>query len=61
MTIIPWAGCWPSKGIPMGSSYRIKDRQITVVNRRMGKQNMTITVLDSDKTPRAGSCRTATW
>ena len=33
----------------MGSSYRIKDRQITVVNRRMGKQNMTITVLDNDK------------
>jgi Protein of unknown function (DUF3386) len=35
----------------MGSSYRIKDQQITVVNRRMGKQNMTITVLDSDKNP----------
>ena len=35
----------------MGSSYRIKDRQITVVNRRMGRQNMTITVLDSDKNP----------
>jgi Protein of unknown function (DUF3386) len=34
---------------PMGSSYRIKDRQITVVNRRIGKQNMTITVLDNDK------------
>ena len=33
----------------MGSSYRIKDRQITVVNRRIGKQNMTITVLDNDK------------
>ena len=39
------------EGDPMGSSYRIKDRQITVVNRRMGKQNMTITVLDSDKNP----------
>ncbi len=38
-------------GDAMGSSYRVKDRQITVVNRRMGKQNMTITVLDSDKTP----------
>ena len=37
------------EGDAMGSSYRIKDRQITVVNRRMGKQNMTITVLDSDK------------
>jgi hypothetical protein len=32
----------------MGSSYRIKDRQITVVNRRMGEQNMTITVLDNE-------------
>ncbi len=39
------------QGDAMGSSYRIKDRQITVVNRRMGKQNMTITVLDSDKNP----------
>ena len=37
------------EGDAMGSSYRIKDRLITVVNRRMGKQNMTITVLDSDK------------
>jgi hypothetical protein len=36
-------------GDQMGSSYRIKNQQITVVNRRMGKQNMTITVLDSDK------------
>ena len=36
-------------GDQMGSSYRIKDQQITVVNRRMGKQNMTITVLDNDK------------
>jgi hypothetical protein len=38
-------------GDQMGSSYRIKDQQITVVNRRMGKQNMTITVLDNDKNP----------
>jgi hypothetical protein len=38
-------------GDPMGSSYRIKDHQITVVNRRMGKQDMTITVLDNDKNP----------
>jgi hypothetical protein len=37
------------EGDQMGSSYRIKDGQITVVNRRMGKQNMTITVLDNDK------------
>ena len=31
----------------MASSYRIKDRQILVVNRRMGQQNMTITILDN--------------
>ncbi len=37
------------EGDAMGSSYRIKDGQIAVVNRRMGKQNMTITVLESDK------------
>jgi Protein of unknown function (DUF3386) len=37
------------EGDAMGSSYRIKDRQITVVNRRMGKHNMTINVLDCDK------------
>jgi hypothetical protein len=37
------------EGAQMGSSYRIKDRQIMVVNRRMGKQNMTITVLDNEK------------
>jgi hypothetical protein len=33
------------------SSYRVKDRQIRVVNRHMGKRNMTITVLDNDKNP----------
>ncbi len=32
----------------MASSYRIKDHQIQVVNRRMGKRNMTITVLDNE-------------
>jgi hypothetical protein len=37
------------EGGQMGSSYRINDQQIMVVNRRMGKQNMTITVLDNDK------------
>jgi hypothetical protein len=31
------------------SSYRVKDRQILVVNRHMGKENMTITVLDNDR------------
>jgi hypothetical protein len=36
------------EGDEMGSSYRIKDRQIMVVNRRMGKQNMTITVIDNE-------------
>jgi hypothetical protein len=37
------------EGGHMASSYRIKNHQITVVNRRMGKQYMTITVLDNDK------------
>jgi hypothetical protein len=36
------------EGGQMASSYRIKDRQIMVVNRRMGRQNMTITVLDNE-------------
>jgi hypothetical protein len=36
------------EGDEMGSSYRIKDRQIMVVNRRIGKQNMTITVIDNE-------------
>jgi hypothetical protein len=31
------------------SSYRVKDRQITVVNRTLGKENMTITTLDNDR------------
>ncbi len=31
------------------SSYRIHDDQIMVVNRHLGEQNMTITVLDNDK------------
>jgi hypothetical protein len=31
------------------SSYRVKDNQIFVVNRHVGKQNMTITVLDNDR------------
>jgi hypothetical protein len=33
------------------SSYRIKDRQILVVNRTTGKEHMTITVLENDRTP----------
>lgn len=31
------------------SSYRIKDKQIRVVNRQVGKENMTITVMDNDR------------
>jgi hypothetical protein len=31
------------------SSYRVKDKQIMVVNRQIGKENMTITVLDNDR------------
>jgi hypothetical protein len=33
------------------SSYRVKDHQITVVNRHMGRRNMTITVLDNARNP----------
>jgi hypothetical protein len=38
-------------GGKFASSYRIRDRQIVVVNRHMGKEDMTITVLDNDKNP----------
>jgi hypothetical protein len=37
-------------GGEFASSYRVKDRQITVVNRALGRQNMTITVLDNQET-----------
>lgn len=37
-------------GGQFASSYRIRDRQITVVNRAMGRENMTITVLDNQPT-----------
>ena len=37
-------------GGAFASSYRVKDRQITVVNRAMGRENMTITVLDNQRT-----------
>jgi hypothetical protein len=37
------------EGGRFASSYRVKDKQILVVNRHMGKQNMTITVLKNDK------------
>ncbi len=36
-------------GGKFASSYRVKDKQIVVVNRHMGKENMTITVLENDK------------
>ncbi len=36
-------------GGTFASSYRVKDKQIVVVNRLLGKQNMTITVLDNDR------------
>jgi hypothetical protein len=38
-------------GGKFASSYRVKDRQIMVVNRHMGKENMTITILENDKNP----------
>jgi hypothetical protein len=38
-------------GGKFASSYRIKDKQIMVVNRSMGKENMTITVQENDKNP----------
>ena len=37
------------EGGQFASSYRVKDKQIMVVNRRLAKGNMTITVLDNDK------------
>jgi hypothetical protein len=36
------------EGGAMASSYRVKDRQIMVVNRALAKTNMTITVLEND-------------
>jgi hypothetical protein len=39
------------EGDRMASSYRVKDRQISVVNRHMGKNNFTITTLDNERTP----------
>lgn len=37
------------EGGKFASSYRVKDRQLVVVNRNLGKTNMTITVLENDK------------
>jgi hypothetical protein len=37
------------EGGRFASSYRVKDKQITVVNRNMGRLNMSITVLDNDR------------
>lgn len=36
------------EGGKFASSYRVRDRQILVVNRNLGKENMTITVLEND-------------
>lgn len=38
-------------GGKFASSYRVKDKQIMVVNRHIGDENMTITVLDNDRNP----------
>ena len=38
------------EGGHFASSYRVKDRQISVVNRALGRENMTITVLDNEQT-----------
>ncbi len=40
-----------ARGDRMASSYRVKDHQIMVVNRRMGQRNMTITVLENETNP----------
>jgi len=37
------------EGGRFASSYRVKDRQLMVVNRQMGKRSMTITVLDNER------------
>jgi hypothetical protein len=37
------------EGGRFASSYRVKDKQIMVVNRHLGKENMTITVLENDQ------------
>lgn len=39
------------EGGKFASSYRVKDRQILVVNRTLGRENMTITILENDRTP----------
>jgi lysophospholipase L1-like esterase len=39
------------EGGKFASSYRVKDRQLTVVNRQTGRQHMTITVLDNERNP----------
>lgn len=37
------------RGGRFASSYRVKDKQIMVVNRHLGKESMTITVLDNER------------
>ena len=43
------------QGGRFASSYRVKDDQINVVNRHIGKQTMTITVLDNTRNPEGKS------
>ncbi len=43
------------EGGRFASSYRIKDGQITIVNRHIGRQNMTITVLHNETNPEGHS------
>ncbi|MFO0967799.1 MAG: DUF3386 family protein [Gemmataceae bacterium] len=42
-------------GGKFASSYRIKDKQIAVVNRNLGAENMTITIVDNDTNPEGRS------
>jgi len=37
------------EGGQFASSYRVKNKELTVVNRNLGRLNMTITVLDNEK------------
>jgi hypothetical protein len=39
------------EGGRFASSYRVKDRQITVVNRHLGSKHMTITILENERNP----------
>src|SRR5262249_32833413 len=49
--IHPFGRLLEFEGGRFASSYRVKDKQILVVNRHLGKEYMTITVLDNERTP----------